>query len=151
MQKWFALLMVFSLTGCADTTAFYYKKGMVLASKQKDYDACKIKSFKEIPQNIVTTYNPGVHNPGTLSCNTIGTYTSCNRVGALNIPASSSSQDANEGVRARFIAECMNNKGYILVDMPTCGLGDEGYNPLQKAPALNKIKCVDFDAPTLDN
>jgi hypothetical protein len=151
MQKWLVILMIFSLTACAEPTAFYYKKSMVLATKQKDYDACKIKSFKQIPQNIITTYHPGVHNPGTLSCNTIGTYTSCNRVGALDIPASSSSRDANEGMRARFIEECMTGKGYSLVEVPMCSLSEQGYNPLQPAPSLDKIKCLDSDAPTLDN
>ena len=150
MQKSLALLAVLGLTACAQSTAFFYKPGTIQVSKQKDYDACKIKSFKEIPQNIVTTYNPGVDNPGTLSCYTIGATTQCNRVGALYIAPSTSSEDVNEGMRARFILDCMNKKGYVLLKMPICKIGETGYNSRQKAPSLDKIKCLDSKSPAFD-
>jgi hypothetical protein len=137
------------LAGCAPQS-IYHKKGMVLSSVQKDYDACKIKSFKEIPLNNIVTYSPGVHNPGSLSCYTIGSLTNCNRIGALDIPERISSRDENEEMRTRFINSCMNNKGYTYVELPVCGFDEEGYNALQKAPSLDKIKCLDIESPMLD-
>lgn len=142
--------MVFGLTACASSTPFYYKQGSMLGVRQKDYDACKIKSFKDIPQNIVTTYTPGVHDPGNVVCSTTGTFTNCQRIGGVDIPASSTSYDVNASLRARFITQCMADKGYQRLDMPTCALGVDGYDTLQKTPALRDIKCISLTAPSLE-
>jgi hypothetical protein len=142
---------VFALIGCGPTTtAVLYKQGMTLSSKQKDYDACKIKSFKEIPQNIVTEFHPGKRRSGTVSCFNYGLSTQCNTVGGIDIPASTSSHDANEGIRERFIDGCLKAKGYKLVELRDCEFGEEGYNTSEKAPPLSKIKCYDWLSPDIE-
>ncbi|MER9175281.1 hypothetical protein NKH72_17020 [Mesorhizobium sp. M0955] len=116
--QWFAVLL---LTGCqTGPQPSAFKPGSTAPQRQLDYDQCKISSLREIPQAMATQINPGVHTPGTVTCNTYGTSTYCNEMGGLNIPASSSTYDANQGLRDRFIARCMVEKGYSIVDRPAC-------------------------------
>lgn len=74
---------------------------------------------------MATQINPGVHTPGTVTCNTYGTATYCNEMGGLNIPATASTYDANQGLRTRFIASCMGTKGYSIIDRPACTTAEE--------------------------
>lgn len=144
------MLAALGLAGCGpQTTTLYYKSGMTITSKQKDYDACKIESFKKVPQNVVTTFHPGIYNPGTVSCYNMGYNTSCHTVGAMNIPPSTSSRDVNEALRDRFITSCMGDKGYQLVEFMNCKDGEIGYNALQKAPPLDRAGCYDSRSPAL--
>ncbi|TIM13649.1 MAG: hypothetical protein E5Y67_16235 [Mesorhizobium sp.] len=112
MHKRYALV-VLAVAGCQSTPAYVvFKPGVDLNSTQTATDQCKINSFREIPQSLATDVNPGYNNPGTIQCNTYGTMTTCNRVGAINIPASSTTYDVNSELRDRYIVRCLEGKGF---------------------------------------
>jgi len=114
-------IVVLLLAGCqTGPLPSAFKPGSTAPQRQFDYDQCKIASLREIPQAMATHIDPGVHTPGTVTCNTYGTVVSCNESGGLNIPASASTYDANQGLRDRFIARCMGEKGYSILDRPSC-------------------------------
>ena len=129
---------------------FYYKQGMVFSINQRDYDDCKIQSIQQIPQNMITKIDPGVYNPGTLSCQPVGFGTECKTVGDINIPPSSHTYDTNAGLRARFIDDCMFDKGYQSAVLPDCQDNEIGYNSLTQAPPIYEVRCFDPNSPTIE-
>ncbi|MER9563492.1 hypothetical protein [Mesorhizobium sp. M0571] len=120
-MKKIKLLTILLLAGCqTGPLPSAFKPGSTASQRQFDYDQCKIASLKEIPQAMATQINPGVHTPGTVTCNTYGTATYCNEMGGLNIPATASTYDANQGLRTRYINNCIGAKGYSIIDRPAC-------------------------------
>jgi hypothetical protein len=61
---------------------------------------------------LTTDIIPGYNNPGTVQCNTSGNVVTCNRIGAVNIPASSTTYDFNEGLRDRYMTRCLEVQGF---------------------------------------
>lgn len=111
----FALTLTGLLAGCVSSPqAVVTKPGVSPAGVQAAVDSCKIASFKEIPQTMATDYRPGVHTPGSVQCNAIGTYVSCQNVGGVNIPASSTSYDVNSDLRDRYITNCLERRGFTV-------------------------------------
>ena len=113
--------------GCETTqpVQFLYKPGATMADKQAALDSCKIASFKEIPQSVVSETSGGYYNPGTLQCSTIGGITSCNRVGEVNIAPTTNTYDVNGSLRQRYIAQCLRGKGYTASTLPRCTPGEQ--------------------------
>lgn len=113
-----AMLALYSCqTGPQLTT---YKAGTVFSQRQAAYDQCKIASLREIPQAMTSQTSGGYYNPGTVQCSTIGNYTSCNRVGVVDIPATTSTYDENQSLRTRYITRCLEAAGYQVVNRPVC-------------------------------
>ncbi|MER8882589.1 hypothetical protein [Mesorhizobium sp. M0816] len=110
------------LTACTSTqpAKFLYKPGVTIAGKQAAVDECRIASFRDIPQTMATDVKPGFNSPGTLQCNTFGGTTTCNRIGAINIPASANTYDVNAGLRDRFIEQCLQQNGFTITSIPLC-------------------------------
>jgi hypothetical protein len=133
------------LAGCQVGPQFTaYKAGTVQSERQLAFDQCKIASLQEIPQSIATSVSPGYYNPGTLSCSTVGNYTSCNRVGAVDIPATASSYDVNDGLRNRYLMRCMADKGYTMLEkIPVCSSEKERQAAinLPQPSSSSQLKC----------
>ena len=139
--------MVNILTACAsDPIGVVYKQGTLLSERQAAMDACKIASFKEIPQNVVTSIDPGYSSPGSVNCTTIGYTTTCNRIGAIDIPASSSQRDVNEDMRIRYVVACLRRQGYAGILRKECGAYEKTYGPNDPQPPKSTIKCVREEA-----
>lgn len=117
-----ALICIVTLiAGCqSGPVLMAYKPGTDFQQRQFEYDQCKIASLQQIPQALTTQVSGGYYNPGTVQCHTIGNTVSCNRVGQVNIPPTSSTYDVNEGLRGRFMDRCMTSKGYTLIERPIC-------------------------------
>ncbi|GLS39743.1 hypothetical protein GCM10010869_53400 [Mesorhizobium tianshanense] len=126
MRKPF-LLAVVILAGCqTGPTPIVFKPGVDLRSTVAAVDQCKIASFRDIPQSIATDYHPGYSNPGTVQCNTYGTVVSCNTIGAVNIPGSTTTYDVNQGLRDRYIVRCLEAKGFgVKFDGRACATQSE--------------------------
>jgi hypothetical protein len=120
------LVAVLLLAGCqTGPLPSAFKPGTNASERQVDYDQCKIASLQPIPQAMATQVSGGVHTPGSVQCRTIGTITSCSESGGLNIPATATTYDANQGLRDRFINRCMMQKGYSILARPACGTESE--------------------------
>ncbi|MER8938734.1 hypothetical protein NKH82_04405 [Mesorhizobium sp. M0915] len=115
MRKRLILAALAALSGCqTGPVPIVFKPGVDVGSTVAAMDQCKINSFREIPQSLATDVNPGYNNPGTIQCNTYGTMTTCNRVGAINIPASSTTYDVNGELRDRYIQRCLQGQGFTV-------------------------------------
>jgi hypothetical protein len=121
MRRQFIVAAVAVVAGCqTGPVPSAFKPGSTWSQRQADYDQCKMASFKEIPQAMATQIDPGVYTPGSVQCTTIGSSTSCSQVGGLNIPATATTYDANGGLRDRYVARCMQAKGYSILQLPIC-------------------------------
>lgn len=117
------------LSGCQTGPSLVaFKPGTTFNDRQLAYDQCKIEALQSVPSDVRTQFNPGYYNPGSLSCSTYGSYTSCNRVGAVDIPATATQYDANSSLRQRTIMRCMEAKGYrFLQEVPMCRSDKDRY------------------------
>lgn len=120
-MKRFLPIVSLILAGCqAGPQLTLYKAGSLPAERQAAYDTCKIASFRDIPQSMVTEYTPGYRDPGILQCDVDGTSTSCWTVGAFDMPPRAISRDVNAALRARAVERCLNAGGYQLLRLPPC-------------------------------
>lgn len=146
------LILALALAGCVSSSGemtAIYKPGSSFAQRSAAFDQCKIASLREIPQTMQTDTTGGYYNPGTLQCSTNMGMTTCNRIGAVNIPSSSVTYDANEGLRVRYIIRCLNAQGYSMI--PTRRCNSDAERKAAKANLVSQsptVACV--DNPTLD-
>jgi len=122
MRYTLVALSVLALAGCVSSgpAPTLYKPGATKTETQAALDDCRVESLAKVPQAMATDVSPGFSSPGTLQCNTVGNYTSCNRVGAVNIPASATTYDVNQPLRGRIIDRCLAAKGYKTLVLPRC-------------------------------
>ncbi len=121
MKPWPLPLFLLLLSACqSGPQPTLYKAGSLPAERQEAYDQCKIRSFREIPQALVTEITPGYHDPGDILCDTDGPFTTCRAVGVIDIPATRKTRDANEGLRRRFVERCLADQGYQVLQLPLC-------------------------------
>lgn len=116
------------LVGCAtgsELTTVLFKPGVSEAVKQADLDNCKIAAYKNVPQAVQTNITPGYSNLGTISCNTYGYTTSCNRAGAWDISPTVTTVDANDDLRRRVRDRCLEAKGYRLLNLKRCTTSEQ--------------------------
>jgi hypothetical protein len=146
MTRYPALCALLVLCGCTTTQQMLiHKTGSSYAERVQAHDECKISSFQRIPQNLATEVTPGYSSPGTVQCNTIGGYASCNTVGAINIPPSAATYDVNAEIRERDIARCLAAKGYEIVPRPQCRTAaqrDAFVAARDNQPPADQISCV---------
>ncbi|MFQ0815738.1 hypothetical protein AVM02_07450 [Brucella anthropi] len=137
------LAALVALSACqTGNDTFLFKPGATMATKQADFDQCKIASFRSIPQAMAVQSTGGYYNPGTVQCNTFGNTTTCNRVGAVNIPSQQYTVDANEGLRFRFMMQCMQGKGYTpLQGLPMCR-NEQERRAAMAATRPQDVKCM---------
>lgn len=137
------LLAVLLLSGCqTEPTRTITKPGATYAQTQAALDACKIASFREIPQSMAAETSGGFYNPGTVQCSSVGGFTTCNRIGAVNIPASTSTYDVNAGLRDRYIDQCLRAKGFEVLDLPTCSSAEQTKKAKAMKDAGRRPSCA---------
>lgn len=144
----YLLPLLATLPACTSTAMLVHRTGSTIGERQMAIDECRITSLQQIPQALVTQNVGGYSNPGTLQCNTYGAVTSCNRVGAVNIPPTQITSDVNQSLRDRFVARCLTGKGFTLAPMKICASQVEknAYRAIaNNQPPLNQIHCASGD------
>lgn len=121
-----------------------FRSGVTFAQKQRDYDQCKIASFKEIPQAVTAQSVGGLYIPGTLQCRSSYGMTTCNNVGEVNIPSQTVAVDNNGGIRGRYIESCLRSKGYVMLTRPMCKTDAERAKA-RRATTPDQFTCVPGD------
>ncbi|TIS53295.1 hypothetical protein [Mesorhizobium sp.] len=144
MRKRYILAAVAAVAGCqTGPTPIVFKPGVDLSSTLSAVDQCKIDSFKEIPQSLATDVHPGYSNPGTIQCNTFGTIITCNRIGAIDIPATTTTFDVNAALRDRYITRCLEGKGFtVKADGRACATESETKKALADRAAGQFPQCA---------
>lgn len=139
------LLLVGCVSSSPQTAFLIHKTGSNTAERKDAFELCEFEGIRNVPRAMVTDIDPGYSSPGTLQCNTVGTSTTCNRVGDINIPASSSTYDANEQIRDRYIQRCLRQKGFETYTRPICKTDAEkrGFDAtLASQPPASQIVCI---------
>lgn len=109
------------LAGCAPEQQFLvHKEGSSPQSRQRVVLDCSVYAMQQVPRAMATQVTPGYSSPGTMYCNTVGTMTSCNRIGGVNIAPSAVTYDANQNLRDQVTDQCLRDKGYNLYPRPVC-------------------------------
>lgn len=116
------LLILLAVGACQATGPVKYlsKPGASAADKQAALDDCRIASLQAVPQSVGVSTSGGYYNPGTTQCSTIAGITSCNQVGAVNIPSQTTVYDRNEALRERQVDRCLRARGYSITLLPAC-------------------------------
>ena len=143
-------IFAISVAGCVQTQTGYvhltHKLGSNSADRGKALDMCQFEAIKAVPRALSTTTKKGYSDPGTLQCSTIGTMTSCNRVGAFNTPSTSTTTDANVELRDRYTARCLERAGYAVFKKPLCQTesGKQKFRAsiIGDQPPASDIPCV---------
>lgn len=94
MKKTGTLLATLALLAGCVPTQYWVKNGVTLAQYQREQTQCEVTGAQSVPTNTQVGWAPYV-----------GIY----------------SADTNSGLRDRVIAQCMTDKGYQYVELPTCG------------------------------
>ena len=116
------LLGCLLLASCApEPRTIVHKTGSTAQEREDALPACNVEGIQEVPRAMTTEYTPGYYQPGTTYCRPAGHHgVACATVGAVNIPPSSRTYDANEGLRNRVVEACMRRKGFQMLVRPTC-------------------------------
>lgn len=110
-----SLALPLALIACAPP-ALYHKPGAVPAQIESNLTDCQVAALERVPRDIRTRYIPPQYAPYTY-CDGHGyCYTRTRLVRA----GYTESYDANEGLRARVIEQCMAQAGYRPVALPQC-------------------------------
>lgn len=122
MRRIYLTVTMLALAACTSTepVKFLYKPGATEAGKQAAIDQCRIASFREIPQAMVSETSGGYYNPGNLQCSSVGGMTNCYRVGAVDIPPTTTTYDVNGELRGRYIDQCLQANGFSITVIPQC-------------------------------
>ena len=139
------LVAALALSGCAvqpaKETTLVHKTGSTIYSKQRDFDECKIASFRSIPQAIGHRTYGGSYDPGRTECVNINGSLSCRNIGAYYSPPQISNFDMNQRLRNDYVDRCIAAKGYKRYVKPYCD-DDTGYSNREPAPPISKIACI---------
>lgn len=141
------LVVAVILAGCevSQPVNVIHKEGSMSADRLRAFDLCDFEAIKAIPRAMAVSTTGGYYNPGSLQCSTVGQATYCNRVGAVNIPSSSTTYDANLETRVRYIDRCLEAKGYSVLKRPACTSDADKLrerSQLDKQPPASQIKCA---------
>lgn len=102
---------------------FAYKTGSTFQSLNQDITNCKVEAVQRVPQQQVVRTTPSYTTNTQTFCNRIGTQTICNTSGGNTIGGQVYSVDANSELREQVYHQCMANKNYRYVNLPSCPEG----------------------------
>lgn len=122
MKYVIASLCALSLSACVSEIPNFliHKEGSMYDDRMRQKDLCQFEAANAIPSAMAAQMSGGYYNPGSLHCSTVGTYTTCNNVGAINIPATATTYDANAELRERYVHRCLESAGYSVIPKPLC-------------------------------
>lgn len=123
------------LAGCFPVE-IYHKNNVPVARLQADETACQVKALKDVPVNKLTRITPVRFIPREV-CNRAGT---CHTT-YFTIGGEVETYDANKGLRTKYEAQCMADKGYERVELPVCSGAVPATLP-GRAPALTADSCA---------
>lgn len=165
------LLLIATLVSC-DTVPtvqqIYWKNGTTSVQRSADFTPCEVEALRQVPAAMAVGQSPTY----TLPTYSTPAYTSCNGAaygygygynyqsnctttggsvsGGQTMGGQIYSYDANLGLRQRVGAQCLAQKGWQLVSLPTCtsdqtkqGVLSATVTPL---PPADSVLCVTADS-----
>lgn len=105
-----------ALTACDTGLSFYYKPGQSVSRLQTDHTNCEVQALRDAPVANEVRQSAPVYFPGRSYCNANGCWAGPGYWSGGNVYT----VDTNKSLRQRVLAQCMAEKGYQPVDLPTC-------------------------------
>ncbi|WP_322865885.1 hypothetical protein U5922_006580 [Aquicoccus sp. G2-2] len=136
-----ACLALAGLAACAPVSV-YYKAGVPVAKSQSDLTDCRVIAVNKVPARPVVRVIPGLPLPPRKVCDGKG---NCHMIPGRRTPPEIVTEDANDGLRADVVAQCMNRQGYVHMTLPNCSESiSKAVTPQQTTvfPRLTKNACV---------
>jgi len=136
-----AFLIVSLLSACAPL-GVYYKAGAPVARADRELLTCRVAAENKVPVRQITRVIPGPHIPPRKVCDAAG---NCTVVPGHYLPPRVFTEDANEELRKRVVAQCMADRGYQFVRIPDCPAAlSQAVTPQQTKvyPRLRENSCV---------
>lgn len=129
------------LSGCGPLS-IYYREGVSVSRMQSETTACQVKALRDAPVATQVRQSPPIYFPGRTVCNSAG---QCYTTPGWWEPGNVYTVDPNAGLRGRVEQQCMADKGYAPVQLPTCSQNVAAQvQPVKSAklPALGPKSCV---------
>ncbi|WP_245706299.1 hypothetical protein [Ruegeria marina] len=109
---------------------------------QSDTTDCQVKALRDAPVATEIRQRPPIYFPGRTVCNAAG---QCYTTPGWWEPGNVYSVDPNAGLRSRVEQQCMAQKGYSPVQLPSCSQNVAAQvQPVRgaKLPPLGPKSCV---------
>ncbi len=110
-----------SMAACVPTNEVYlYKPGASVARADSDLFDCRINAARMVPTDTQIATTPRYTTPVQTQCYNIGYSVQCHSTGGQTYGGNTYSYDANQDLRARYLAQCLASKGYSATEIPAC-------------------------------
>lgn len=120
-MKRLAIVCSIVLSGCeVPPSEYIFKPNATVAQKDKDDFNCDLRAAQAVPSNMQVGITPTYTTPLTTSCYGGSNSVNCTTTGGQVYGGDVYSYDANSSLRSEYWAQCMIDKGYSGVDLPTC-------------------------------
>lgn len=146
MKKIVAITMLIA-SGCVMTgpVQVVYKPGSTGEERTSAFTDCEIQALGKVPRAIATGVTPAYTTPSNVQCYGSGAYISCQQYGGQTYGGDIYSYDANQELRDRVTLQCLQQKGYQVISLPTCD-SEQSKRAVsaygRKQPTYDKIECV---------
>lgn len=123
---------VLGLSACGMTTLDKYAEGLPMeniphktgstpAAYEKDRLDCEVLAANTVPQSLSVSTTPSYTTTAYTSCYGY----SCTTTGGDTIGGNLVTRDNNTGLRNRFYAQCLAQKGWSFINIKACPQGTE--------------------------
>lgn len=123
-----------ALVACA-SPVLYHRPGADPVQVEAERTRCEVAALREVPRDIRTRYHPPQYAP-SVRCSPRG-Y--CLQHYGLIAPGRAESYDANAGLRAGVVDQCMMQAGFRPVTLPRCAPGTEAADAADGAAAQSDL------------
>jgi hypothetical protein len=141
MKQILVILAAMALSACVPLS-IYYRDGVSVAKMEKDTTECQVKALRDVPVSTQIRRGAPIFYPGRRICDSSG---KCYYEAGYYAPGPIYSVDPNEGLRASVESQCMADRGYTPVSIPTCPNNISKTAPAgvtTQLPRLTPSSCV---------
>lgn len=122
-----------------------YKPGSTGEQRTSALTDCEIQALTKVPRAIATGMTPAYTSPSNVQCYGSGAYVSCQEYGGQTYGGDIYSYDANQELRDRVTLQCLQQKGFQVISLPTCD-AEQSKRAIsasgREQPTYDKIECV---------
>jgi hypothetical protein len=146
-MKRLGLTALFFVSACVASgpVAVVYKPGSTGEQRLTALTDCETQALSKVPRAIATGMTPAYTTPSNVQCYGTGAYVSCQQYGGQTYGGNVYSYDANQELRDRVTLQCLAQKGYQVISLPTCD-AEQSKRAVsafgRKQPTADQIECV---------
>lgn len=135
------------LSGCTPTAQqTYWRDGATGRQWDQAVTQCQVQALRQVPQSVAVGTTPTYRTPTQTNCYAVGNMVQCATTGGQVYGGQVYSYDPNTNLRSRVEAQCMANRGYSLVTIPTCTSEQRASGTLRRVsgrlPPLRSVVCT---------